>query len=179
MKTWALGAMMVGVMALVACGGSSTGNTGGGGSGTTSTTVSTTHSTTVTTSSTSTGGDPCADGSDCSACADFNTCYDCDKANHPEGEQLFNAFIECVICEACYTSCDGATSGCPMAPPTKDACDMASMPDMTACGDSTMGCIKCAQGTGATCEPAVNACKASNDCIAFNSALQADCKGKN
>src|SRR5690242_11668098 len=125
MKTWALAAVTVVLsgLAVVACGNGGSGNTGGGGSGTTSH-VSSTHSTTSVTVSTSGTGDPCADGSDCTQCADFNTCAMCEQGNHPEGSMTFNNLVTCVYCTACYTVCDGTDAGCMMAPASKDACDM-------------------------------------------------------
>ncbi len=165
MKTWILGAMMVGALALVACGGDK-GGEGGGGSGTTSTTVSSTKSTTV--STTSKGSDPCADGSDCSLCADRKTCFDCASANHPTGSALYETLAECVICTACYTVCDGANAGCPMPPATKDACDMGT-PGDAACSGMGM-CQDCS--LAGTCKADLTACQGSADCMGFAQEIQ-------
>lgn len=128
------------------------------------------------TSSSGMGADPCATGSDCSQCADFQTCASCEEKNNPQGAQLFDALLDCLYCTACYTVCDGASSGCQMAPATMDACDD-DAPDPYGPGcDGQMtnpptGCIPCAEA--ATCKDPLDACKNSPDCVALNTALQA------
>lgn len=153
----------------------SLGGSGGTGSTTSSTKASSSSKATVTstgTQSTSTGGDPCADGSDCTACQDFNTCATCEQGNHPTGANTYNNLVECVFCTGCYTVCDGASAGCPSAPPTMDACDSATPdPNGPGCQDQTTGCIQCAEG--GTCMSAVTACQNDTDCVAFAQALQA------
>src|SRR4051812_22039137 len=135
--------LMAGMAALAlvgACGGKvvyePSGATGTGGTGGVATSgpftvtntstgdFTSTNSTTGTFSSTSTGPvDPCSSGADCTLCGEFGSCAECEGNNHPEGAKLYNDFVECVVCRACFTACDGASSGCPGAPTMKDPCD--------------------------------------------------------
>ncbi len=55
----------------------------------------------------------CIDFSTCSnACAD-QACYDQCVADNPLGADLYDALLNCILCEACYFDCDGASAGCP------------------------------------------------------------------
>ena len=62
----------------------------------------------------------CFNDVECNALIDcLNTCQDDVCANacadaRPAGMNLYMGLIVCVLCDACYGSCDGATSGaCP------------------------------------------------------------------
>ena len=109
---------------------------------------------------------------DCTAEADFAACANCFAEEYPDGATLYNGLVECVICTACYTSCDGAGSGCPMPPAMKDMCDTADMADPMACGDTMAGCIACA--FGGTCVPQLGECQNNAECVDFANAI-GDC----
>lgn len=55
----------------------------------------------------------CVDYSVClQACADAACVAACTTAN-PPGAALYGAAFDCIVCQSCYGSCDGASSGCP------------------------------------------------------------------
>lgn len=57
--------------------------------------------------------DICIAYADCaSMCMDPQCAEKC-AATYPEGAQLYNNLVVCVICDVCPVSCDGAISGCP------------------------------------------------------------------
>jgi hypothetical protein len=161
MKTWRLilGFAMAGGL-VVACSSDpekSEDDTGTGGNATTTTTTTTATTTTTTnatTTATTTGAVDCStQGTQCVSC--------CINEN-PGGQADLQALITCILCEACYTACDGAGQGCPSAPATPDACDEATTGD-TECNS----CFACAQGEGALCEPELEACGNNPDCAAI------------
>jgi len=47
--------------------------------------------------------DPCMD----------EACYNACDAMYPDEAPAYNALAACVICDACYTACDGESAGCP------------------------------------------------------------------
>src|SRR5262249_1952953 len=150
--------------------------TGAGGGTTGSATVlpQTSHSSVVVTSTTTwsttdTGGDPCATGTDCSQCPDFQTCGQGYAGVHPEGYQPHNELRQCVYCTACYVTCQGAANGCG-GMPMPDPCDVGMGPDACYDGNTNSGCIICAEA--GSCKGATDACSQSMDCIAFNDDLQ-------
>jgi hypothetical protein len=109
-------------------------------------------------------GDPCAERTDCSACADSQTCFSCLQDKHPEGAPLYQAFASCTICVGCYTTCQGSQYGC-TAPAQTDACDTGTPGQATAC----VACDGCA--ILGTCSPESDACQASADCHAYEDEL--------
>jgi hypothetical protein len=152
----------LGAMALAACGGKVIFEGGGGAGGNatssvgslvgtgTSTSVVTTGPQTTTvgpTTTVTTGGDPCSTGQDCTLCSNLNDCYNCANNTYPKGAQLYNDLVTCVICDACYFSCDGANSGCPGMPMMKSPCENGTCNG----GSDPNDCVTCAQNT--TCAP--------------------------
>ena len=63
--------------------------------------------------------DACLQDADCVALANCatpcgdQTCIDQCTAQHPNGASLYAAAVTCIICNACPTDCDAASSGCP------------------------------------------------------------------
>ncbi len=54
----------------------------------------------------------CIDFATCaSSCAD-QSCYDDCASTYSYGASIYNDLLVCVICEECYSDCDGAGSGC-------------------------------------------------------------------
>jgi hypothetical protein len=137
--------------------GSGSGGAGGGG-----TTFSTTSN--VSASSSSSG----AGGAGCNSMPDNKTCVACEAAKHPAGSMLYNALNTCLYCTECYTVCDGMAKGCASAPPMMGVCD-GPAPDKTACGDTNMGCVKCAYA--GACKAASDACINNQDCLDYNGAI--------
>jgi hypothetical protein len=45
-------------------------------------------------------------------CSDEQCYQDCVDEN-PDGAQLYNELVFCLICEACFDDCEGAAAGCP------------------------------------------------------------------
>jgi hypothetical protein len=106
---------------------------------------------------------------DCTMEADFQSCATCFADQYPVGAPIYNGLVQCVICSACYTVCDGAGSGCPMAPPMTDACDTGT-PGKAACGDGMTGCIACS--FAGSCKTDLDACNGEPECVDFSNALQ-------
>jgi hypothetical protein len=78
------------------------------------------------------------------------------------GVMAYNAFINCIACNSCYTTCQGAMagSGC-MGTPTEDAtCDVGT-PGMTGCG----ACAMCTEKAGGSCNAVLTACKGNPQCV--------------
>src|SRR5262249_15927923 len=93
--------------------------------------------------------------------------------NHPMGSAIFDKLLFCVFCQACFTACQGESMGMACPPPMgKDVCDVGM--GANACFDQTTnpasGCIPCSEEN--TCKGAVEGCKSSSDCIAYNQAIQ-------
>ena len=170
MKSWALGAMVLSMVAAAACGGSETttstsGDIGGSGAGsggaTTGAMTTTSGSDTTTgstTSSTGTGSDACSAASDCTACvaptAANNSCGACCAKANPEPQKKFIGFAisDCVCAAAspCFTACGGMGTTMPA---------VCSDPAATV----TAACNTCFDGLLET-EACVK--KASTDCLA-------------
>lgn len=105
----------------------------------------------------------CPTDCDCSMLKTFQDCSQCLTNLHPDAAQLYYDLVECVICEACYYTCNGNGSGCPAAPPTKNVCDVGS------CGSSNDGCIACS--FSGMCATAYTDCGSSQDCVDFSNDL--------
>ena len=101
---------------------------------------------------------------------DFQSCAQCEQMNHQAGAMVYNDLVMCVICDECYTTCDGATAGCPSAPAMKGTCDGAAA-DMTACTAKMTGCQDCS--LAGSCKPKLDACQMDQDCVDFATAIQA------
>ena len=165
MKSWALSAMVLSMVAAAACGGKETTTSSGGtGSGATTgamTTTTTGSNTTATTgtASTSTGGDPCADATDCTECATPSatdtTCAQCCATANPTSQSKLIAFVvnDCICGAAtpCFTACGGMGA----TPPAVCADPAATV---------TKECNTCLMGL----QQAPDACvvKANNECLA-------------
>lgn len=176
MKSWIYAVMVVTAAALAGCSSGTSGGTGGeggsgdggtGGEGGTPMMTTTTTGMMTTTSTGMTTMPPV----DCTAEATFSDCANCFAEEYPDGAMLYNEVVVCAFCTGCYTTCDGASLGCPSAPPMKDACDTEDMPDEMACDNAQMtGCVSCALGS--TCQTQLVTCQQSPDCIDFANAIQ-------
>jgi hypothetical protein len=55
----------------------------------------------------------CVDLANClNGCAGDTACQQQCVQTHQGGAQAYNTLAMCVVCDACYTSCDGASQGC-------------------------------------------------------------------
>jgi hypothetical protein len=56
----------------------------------------------------------CMSFGDCMSACDptDDACYSGCSTSYPAGEQLYMMFVMCVVCEACYSDCDGSSAGC-------------------------------------------------------------------
>lgn len=54
----------------------------------------------------------CIAYSDCAGQCPDPQCLDKCGMSFPEGAGLYDALVVCVICDACYFDCDGASAGC-------------------------------------------------------------------
>lgn len=173
MKIRATGVAVIMAVVLAACASASGGPSGTGGS----------HTTTVAHSSssghmgggTTTSADPCtapAGIADCGSCSNQSDCVSCASMADQDGVMAYNDLVDCVFCTGCYTTCDGAGSGCKAAPTTTDPCDTGT-PGMTSC-NTCQGCVLPKTGTG-TCTNQLNACKAINACVDLVQNLASTC----
>lgn len=107
---------------------------------------------------------------DCTSEPDFASCSNCFAEQYPGGAAIYNALVDCVICVACYTVCQGmsGSQSCPMAPAMTDPCD-GDMADPALCGDTFMGCIAC--GIGGSCADEVTSCQNDAECVEFATAI--------
>src|SRR6185437_11471067 len=72
-------------------------------------------------------GDPCSSGADCSQCPDPNSCFQCYTMDHQAGLQDYQNLVNCILCDACPTTCSqfGNPGTCPdPPPPPPDMCDV-------------------------------------------------------
>jgi hypothetical protein len=98
------------------------------------------------------------------------SCFACNTVAHQPGVAAYDALLQCVFCNACYTTCDGAmtSSVCPMPPASQDPCD-GTQANTAACLGGTMNCQICA--TQGSCHPAFVTCEGDPDCKALLIAL--------
>jgi hypothetical protein len=106
-------------------------------------------------------GNPCSNGTDCSICGNTNDCITCNMTKYDGGIALFNDLGNCVVCVACYTTCNGAQSSCPM-PTGMDTCDVGS------CGT----CSPCSMASTGKCGSQKAACDANPDCSALYAGIR-------
>jgi hypothetical protein len=130
---------------------------GAGGTGPSTSTGSTATGSTATgsTSSSSSSSSSTSGPDPCLSKPTNATCTQCLTQAYATGFQLYNDVATCVFCTGCYTTCDGAASGCPSAPPAKDACDVSD------CGT----CQQCSQM--GSCQAAATTCTSSPECLQF------------
>jgi len=124
---------------------------------------------------------------DCvSQCAD-QACYDGCVQMYPAGAQLYDQLVRCVMCDACYSDCDGTGYGCTPACgadefacadgsclPLAQQCDGAAQcpggEDEQGCGqcDGTGDCFACQEcAVGGLCAGALAACQNNTECTSF------------
>lgn len=54
----------------------------------------------------------CVEFANCAAeCAD-QACFEACASAYPNGANMYNELVICVICDECYDTCDGAGAGC-------------------------------------------------------------------
>ena len=164
MRNLAVGAVILSIFAVAACG-SSTSGTGGGTTTTSSkTTTTTTKSTTTTTKSTTTTTTKttatCESASNGAQCAELcaDTCGDCCDTVYPQGiETWVSIFMDKCLCSAtapCKTQC--AASICAATPTNPDAA-------CQACYQGLANDAACLAATSTACQADAQ-CKLNDDC---------------
>ncbi len=111
------------------------------------------------------GGDPCSSGADCTQCPNQSACYTCTATAHPAGVADYNALASCILCSACYVTCQGdAQMGFCGPPGPVGPCDV---------GAPQTGCNACEQcAVNSVCQATLDACMQNQDCLAI---LQQQC----
>ncbi len=104
---------------------------------------------------------------DCGGCANQGDCVNCASMIDQAGVQDYNDLLNCVFCNSCYTTCDGAAtnSGCAGAldggAPVEDTTCDTGTPGMTTCGT----CQQCSVKAGGSCASGLTACEGSMPCV--------------
>jgi hypothetical protein len=96
---------------------------------------------------------------DCSNCANQATCQMCFETVDADGVTQYDALTSCIVCTACYNSCNSASLGGACTAPTYvGACDT----DTTGSQSDCTKCEMCA--AAASCYSAVGDCQSNTEC---------------
>lgn len=100
-------------------------------------------------------------GIDCGSCATQSVCTQCYDTVDAAGLSTFHSLQRCILCGACYNSCNVVSSGvCTSGPADRGVCDIGG-PSEAACN----ACQKCAQD--GPCGAEASTCVGNPACLDY------------